>query len=437
MQPAIAPIPDPALATAPTRVRYKVVAFAAALAGVTYLDRICISVLAPSMMADLGLSKIQMGFVFSAFTLAYGAFEIPTAWWADRIGTRRVLTRIVLWWSAFTMLTAGAFNYASLLAVRFLFGVGEAGAWPCAARTFSRWIPAPARGKVQGIFFASAHLAGGLTPIIVTALLAYFSWRGVFILLGFVGVVWAIGWYRWFRDEPEQHPEANAAEVRLIAATRADEAAGHGDRELWHRLVRSPSMIGLCITHFANGYGAYFLMTWLPTYLEQQRGFKAGQLALFAGLPMLLSVVADLTGGVATDGLAKRFGLRFGRASTGGGGYFLAGVAVIAAAVTDQAVLAAVLIAVAAASSMFTTPATWSTVIEIGGRHVAVVGAAMNTVGQAGGFLSPIIVGFSAQKFSNWAVPLYIMGGLYFISAVCWFIIDPRKKIIPAEMTAR
>jgi MFS transporter, ACS family, glucarate transporter len=433
MEPAIAPVIKSVSGAAPTRVRYKVVAFAAALAGVTYLDRICISVLAPSMMRDLSLSKVEMGFVFSAFTLAYGLFEIPTAWWADRIGTRRVLTRIVLWWSAFTMLTAAAYNHVSLLVIRFLFGVGEAGAWPCAARTFSRWIPAKDRGKVQGVFFASAHLAGGLTPILVTALMVYFSWRAIFVIVGTVGVFWAIGWYRWFRDEPTGHPAVNEAELGLITANRGDYNAGHGDKELWARLLTSPSMIGLCVTHFANGYGAYFLMTWLPTYLEQQRGFHASQLALFAGLPMLLSVVADLTGGVVTDSLARRFGLRFGRATVGGGGYLIAGVAVLAAAATGHAVLAAVLIAVAAASSMFTTPSTWSTVIEIGGPNVAVVGAAMNTVGQAGGFLSPIVLAYSVQEFSNWAVPFYVMGGLYFISAACWCFINPCKSIVPTK----
>jgi sugar phosphate permease len=130
---------------------------------VTYLDRVCISKLAPDIMRDLGLTKVQMGWVFSAFALAYAAFEIPTAWWADRQGTRRVLTRIVVWWSSFTIATAGAFNYASLLALRFLFGVGEAGAWPGVARTFSRWIPRRERGTIQGIFFIGAHLAGGVT----------------------------------------------------------------------------------------------------------------------------------------------------------------------------------------------------------------------------------------------------------------------------------
>src|ERR1051325_3336665 len=160
----------------PTPVRYRVVAFAVALAGVTYLDRVSISILAPSIMRDLGLSRIQMGYVFSAFTFAYAIFEIPTAWWADRVGSRRVLARIVAWWSAFTMLTGAAFSYPALLAVRFLFGVGEAGAWPNAARVFSRWIPRRERGRVQGVFFAGAHLAGGLTPPLIAWIAEVLHW---------------------------------------------------------------------------------------------------------------------------------------------------------------------------------------------------------------------------------------------------------------------
>src|SRR3989339_95750 len=151
----------------PTRARYWVVGLAVLLAMVTYMDRACISTLAPDISRDLSLSKTQMGYVFSAFALAYAIFEIPTAWWADRMGTRNVLTRIVVWWSAFTMATAGAFNYTSLLVTRFLFGMGEAGAWPSVARTFSRWIPRSERGTIQGIFFMGAHAAGGLTPLLV------------------------------------------------------------------------------------------------------------------------------------------------------------------------------------------------------------------------------------------------------------------------------
>src|SRR5262249_14379255 len=165
-----------------TRVRYQVLAFTVALAGVTYLDRVCIATAKGQIQDDLELSNVQMGFVFSAFTLAYAVFEIPTGAWGDRIGPRRVLTRIVAWWSSFTIVTAAAFNYASLLAIRFLFGMGEAGAFPNASKVISRWFPAAERGTAQGIFFAGAHLGGGLTPMIVGHLLDVMDWRQVFVL---------------------------------------------------------------------------------------------------------------------------------------------------------------------------------------------------------------------------------------------------------------
>ena len=135
------------MTTSPTRARYRVVALATALGMITYLDRACIATLAPGIMRDLGLSTVQMGYVFTVFQLAYALFEIPTAWWADRKGTRSVLSRIVLWWSCLTAATGAAFSYPVLLGIRFLFGVGEAGAWPCVARTFSRWIPVASAGR--------------------------------------------------------------------------------------------------------------------------------------------------------------------------------------------------------------------------------------------------------------------------------------------------
>ncbi len=297
------------------RVRYRVVAFAVGLAGVTYLDRICISTLAPSIMRDLSLTKLEMSYVFSAFAVAYAAFEVPSAWWGERVGTRRVLTRIVCWWSAFTIATAAVWSYTSMLAIRFLFGAGEAGAWPNAARTFSRWIPAHERGRVQGVFFAGAFLAGGLTPALVAVLEPRLGWRGVFACFGLVGFVWAAAWYRWFRDEPAEHPAVGPAELALITAGRGD-AARHGvDGHTLRALAVSPSAWALCLGYFSNSYGSYFVMTWLPTYLAERRGFTAGSLALYSGLPMLLSVVSGLLGGIATDLLARRHGLRIGRVS--------------------------------------------------------------------------------------------------------------------------
>src|ERR1700710_752490 len=163
-------------------VRSRVVAFTMALAAVTYLDRVCIAVLAPKISAELDLSRVQMGYIFSAFAVAYAAFGVPLARWADRDGARKVLTYVVLIWSVFTMATAAAWNFVSMAVIRFLFGIGEAGAWPSVARVYSRWIPLAQRGRIQGIFFAGAHLSGGLTPLVVAALAGWLQWRMIFIV---------------------------------------------------------------------------------------------------------------------------------------------------------------------------------------------------------------------------------------------------------------
>lgn len=395
-----------------------------ALAAVTYLDRVCISVVAPSIMRDLNLTTIQMSYVFSAFTLAYAAFEIPTAWWADRIGSRAVLTRIVLWWSAFTVATAGAFNYASMLVIRFLFGVGEAGAWPNAARVFSRWIPARERGRVQGIFFAGAHLSGGLTPILVAYMATFLHWRTIFVIFGLVGAIWAACWYWWFRDEPRDHASVGPAERDLIESTRGLPPGHSGS---WGEVFRTRSLFPLCLQYVANTYGFYFFITWLPTYLSKARGLEKAELAIFAGLPLLLSVVADVTGGVTTDALSRRFGMRVGRCGVGGAGYFVAAVAMMSATLVDDGRLAGFLIAIGGAASMFTLAPAWATAIELGGPNSAVLSATMNTAGQIGGIMSPIVLAYIVDRLGNWSMPLQILAGLYLIASVCWIFIHPER----------
>jgi len=410
-----------------SQVRYKVVAAAVALAGVTYLDRVCISVLAPSIMKDLRLSQIQMSFVFSAFTAAYAIFEMPTAWWADRLGSRRVLTRIVLWWSGFTMITGAMFNYPSMLLARFFFGVGEAGAWPNAARVFSRWIPAKERGRVQGFFFAGAHLAGGLTPGLVAWIAMFLPWRMVFFLLGFVGIAWAGLWYRWFRDEPRDHPSVSVAERDLIESTRGLPPS-HSLDGAWGEVFRTPSVLPLCLQYVANSYGFYFFISWLPTYLMKARGMATGELALFSGLPLLLSAIADVTGGFTTDVLSRKFGVRIGTCSVGGGAYLLAAIFMLAGTLAGDPRLAGTLIAVGGAFSMFTLAPSWATAIGLGGRNTGLLSAVMNTSGQVGGVFSPIVLAFLVDRYGDWSLPLHVLSALYFLAAICWLFIEPRRN---------
>lgn len=412
----------------PSRVRYRVVGFMLALGAITYLDRACIAALSPDIRRDLGLSKEEMGWIFSAFAIAYAAFEIPTAWWSDRVGTRVVLTRIVAWWSGFTIATAAAWNLGSMIVIRFLFGIGEAGAWPNVARTFSRWIPRSERGTIQGIFFAAAHASGGLTPIIALAIAGLCGWRWTFVILGIPGIIWAIAWHRWFRDDPEQHPSVNPAELEKIVAGRDQSTGHHEGWAYWQQLLRHRNTWLLCLMYSPNSFGFYFCITWLPDYLREQHGFDSMKLGLFSGLPLILSIVADLLGGLATDAVTKRFGLRIGRAGVGAISYLAAGIAMFIATTTTQPELAAWCIAAAVAASMFTLGASWGAVIDVGGSHTGVVGAAMNTAGQIGSIACPLLVVW-LQQHHGWNAPLLLIGALYLVGAAAWAFINPHRKI--------
>ena len=420
---------EPTAASPPTRVRHRVVGLAVALAMVTYLDRACIAKLAPDIMRDLSLSKDQMSVVFGSFALAYAVFEIPTAWWADRQGTRRVLARIVVWWSVFTIATAAAFGYLSLVVIRFLFGIGEAGAWPCVARTFSRWVPLAQRGRVQGIFFSGAHLAGGLTPLLAYALSSIVGWRLVFVIFGLVGFVWVIAWHRYFRDDPAEHPGVNAAELDLIMAGRTHAAPAHEGWAYWRRLFAHRNTLPLCLSYIPNSCAFYFCITWLPTFLEEKHGFKSVSLGFFSGLPLIAAVVGDLFGGAATDWATRRFGLRLGRAGVAGLGNLLAGIAMIGATQVHNPYAAIGLISLSVTLTMFTLGATWGTCLDIGGAHVGVVSAAMNTAGQIGSVFGPLLVTTLLARTGDWNTPIFVIGGLFLAGATCWLVIDPRDRV--------
>lgn len=249
-------------------IRHRVLGMAVCLAFITYLDRVCIAITAPSIMHELGLTKVQMGYVFSAFTVAYGLFEVPTGWWGDKVGTRSVLMRIVVWWSTFTMATAIAFSYGSLLVIRFLFGIGEAGAWPNVAKTFSRWFPTSERGTAQGIFFMGAHLGGGVTPFLVAWLAARLGWRAVFPIFGSIGFFWAAAWYWWYRDDPAQHKSVREAELQHIRAGQT--AVGESD----HRGLWNSSILFLCLMYFTQTYGFYFSSRGCRLISKNRRGLR-------------------------------------------------------------------------------------------------------------------------------------------------------------------
>lgn len=408
-------------------VRGRVLAFAFLLAVVTYLDRICISAAAPFIMEDLQLSVLQMGVVFSAFTLAYSLFEIPSGWLGDVRGPRRVLTRIVLWWSGFTMLTAAAQGFRSLVVIRFLFGAGEAGAFPNIARSFSRWFPRQERGRANGVMFLGSRVGGMLSAPIALLLIARWGWRTSFVVFGLVGVVWAAAWYAWYRDRPEDHPSTTPEELAWIQQDGRPDAR-HVDTP-WHALLHSRNLYAICGMYFAFGYGLYFYFTWLPTFLIKELGFSLLAGGVFAALPFLLAGLADLGGGWLTDHLTRAYGLRVGRCHLGFAAFLSCAVLVFASTLALPAVGKAVLLALALAAADLALSACWAVPLDIAPDHAGVVTGCMNTLGNLGGLVGPLVVGIAVDRWQSWTVPFYITAVVYAGGACAWLAIDPTRRI--------
>jgi nitrate/nitrite transporter NarK len=244
-----------------------------------------------------------------------------------------------------------------------------------------------------------------------------------------VGVAWVATWLYWFRNDPSEHPSVSLSELALIVADRRP-VADHGTGwTYWRTLVRSRNVIALSIMYIPNCMMFYFCITWLPSYLLQRHGFNISGMALFAGLPLLVSIPGDLLGGWLTDRLCVRYGLRVGRCGLGAVAYVIVGFCLIAAAKAPSPVLAAVLIAAATGVTMFTLGAAWGTVMEIGANHVGVVGGTMNSIGNLVAMLNPLVVAYSVAWFASWDLPLYVMGALFLIGAGCWALVDPGQPV--------
>jgi ACS family glucarate transporter-like MFS transporter len=427
-----------------------VVTMATLLGMVTYLDRACIGTLDKPILHDLDLTvtvwgrkltpEFGLGCAYMAFALAYCAFGIPSARWADRIGTRTMLTAVVVAWSLCTFATGLAQGMVSLIVIRLLFGMGESGAWPAITRTLSRWIPYRERGTAQGVVWIGGHITAGVTPLLIDQLmrgtswhglhLPPLSWREVFVLLSMAGLIWAAVWYWWFRDEPEQHAKVNPAELAHIVSGRTAASSDGAPRgwAFWRRLLTHPSMIALCLMYLPNSFIFYFCITWFHRYLEEGRGLEGRTLAFFTGLPLLLSVLADVLGGTTTDWAVRRFGPRWGRAGVGLASYLTAGICVLLAGLIGNPLGAAWLFALGNAANMLMMGAGWGTCQDIGGGHAGTVSATMNTAGQLGAMTCPLLVIFLKDHY-GWNRPLVFIGLSFLVASISWLFIDPRNKV--------
>jgi MFS family permease len=390
---------------------------------ITYIDRVCISTAATDIRGELGLTPGQMGWVFSAFTFAYALFEVPSGWLGDVLGPRKVLARIVLWWSGFTAATGMVWNYATLLVARFLFGAGEAGAFPNMSRSLSRWFPLRERGYAHGVIFMGSRLGGAFTPLIIGPIVAAAGWRPAFWIFGGVGALWCIVWWRWFRDDPARHPQVNTDELKII---RAD--GEPREIRLSPRTLLRWNLLSICLMYFCFGYCLYFYLTWLPTYLTEARGFSPASMNIVHTAVLLAAAGASVLGGRLTDYLTKRHGLRVGRA-IGVVAMPLSGLALAGAALAESSTLSALALVLAAAAGDLCLSPSWAMCHDIGAEGAGTVTGFMNTFGNLGGSLSPLVVGKALDWWGSWTIPLLIAAGVAVLGGLLTLLIDTRKPL--------
>ncbi|MBA4065613.1 MAG: MFS transporter [Isosphaera sp.] len=479
---------------APTRVRYTVLAFLCTLSMITYIDRAFWGSAQEDIRRELGLKTVaDLAVALWAFQLAYALFEVPTGYLGDRFGPRKTLIRIVLWWSTFFCLTTlvgyefgtvalvGTAGLAVLVVFRFLFGVGEAGAYPNIARALYNWFPMSQRGTAQGAVWMSARFMGGLTPLIWLCLvdpdLLGLHWKTGFWLFGGIGLVWCLLFALYFRNTPEEHPAANRAERDLVAAGRGAEPI-HGGVP-WGTLVRSRNLWMVCGMYVCTNYGWYFFMYFLPDFLKRQFGGQAVTLgdravmALLAGGPLLVGVLGCIVGGRLTDRYVRRTGDRkWGRRRYGILGYAGAaaayGVAIVGASNQNMWVFAGGVALAGFFNDLIMGPA-WAVCQDIGRRHAAIVSGFMNMVGNLGGVttiivtatimnarvaakeaeLAPLVavVGEAAAApqtlaareaglIEGYIINLSLYAAAYVVGVFFWLMIDPTKPVVPDDPPA-
>lgn len=460
--------PPASVVKKPTRVRYGVLAFASALSMITYLDRVCIASAVDPLLAALHLTNVaDLKWAFAGFTFAYAAFEIPSGWLGDLFGPRIVLVRIVLWWSIFTALTGLAGlpvallqSLGFLILVRFLFGMGEAGAYPNITRALHNWFPFRERGLAQGTVWMSGRLMGGLTPLAWMLLVERLgvTWRAAFWCFGILGLAWCLLFAWWFRNRPEEKSSVNEMELELISTGRADRASPHAAVP-WLLFLKNRSLWCLCLMYFCGAFGWYFNITYLPSFLQEQYGVQSTSLlgAVYKGGPLWMGAIACLIGGWLTDWLVLRTGnRRWGRRAWGVAGYSLSAICYLICLKAPSAFTFFLAVSLAAFFNDLSMGAAWATCQDTGKRYAAIVAGCMNTVGNLGGAVAGWVTGSILQHFrdayaqpSKWSPggePGLILGSMhgyqinflcfaavYVIGVLLWLGVDATKPVVPDE----
>ncbi len=422
-----------------------------AAAAIAYISRNSLAVPADAISAELGMSKVDMGWVMGAFFWSYALAQIPSGALGQRWGTRRTLAFLAVLWSLAIGLTGLATGFWSFVLARLVFGVAQAGIFPCAANTVSKWFPASERGLPTGALGSFMSIGGALGIALTGFMIAGaewgdfkipgMSWRTAFALMAAPGIVWAMFFYYWFRDRPEEHRAVNRAELELIRTnetptdetsvdgTPANETKAPAAATPWLPILTSFSMWMICGQQFFRAAGYIFFATWFPSYLQESRGVTLAASGLLASLPLLANVAGCAVGGVMLDWVWRRTkSLRWSRQRLAIAAMLGCAACTLAAYFVVETLPAVIMISLGSFLAGFGGPIAYTTTIDKGGQHVAPVFGMMNMSGNLGAALCPVVVGMLFDLDIVDGV-LVMFAGVYLLAAICWAFLNPQGTI--------
>jgi sugar phosphate permease len=401
------------------------------LTTLTYLDRICISIVGIRIKSELQLNNEQFGWVLAAFALAYAVFEIPSGMLGDRIGPRLVFIRIVLFWSFFTAITGLVNGLVALIIVRFLFGAGESGTYPNSILVVSRWFPVNETGKALSWVGIGSQLGAAVAPLIIVPIAVAYGWRMPFFVIGSIGIVWVWICYSWFRDFPSQMKTIPVSEKKMIELS-----CRHQNRQHlvpWKLIFRNRTLWPLMLMYFCCQWANYFFIAWMPVYLQEGRGFSENAMKQITSFLFIAGVIGFLAGGAAGDWFLKRKGLKKGRRSTGMLGLGTCGFLLLMAAVSPDKIFTAGCLIGANFAFSFGVMVSYAVCADIGRNNAGTVTGAMNFFGQMGAFSLALIFGKIVQVTHHFDYPLYLLAIVLFTGCLLWLAIDPEKSLPSIE----
>jgi len=407
--------------------RYRTLALLCSLTTLTYLDRICISIVGVRVKTEFSLNNEQFGWILASFSLAYALFEIPSGVMGDRIGPKAVFIRIVLWWSLFTALTGFATGLLTLMILRFLFGIGESGTYPNCMIVMSRWFPAQEMGRSLTWVGIGSQIGSAIAPIIIVPLAVAYGWRMPFYVNAAIGLVWVLICYGWFRDTPREMKNISPAELSYIENNSRYSPTQHSIS--WKMILKNRNVWFLMLMYFCCQWANYFFVAWMPVYLQEGRNFSENDMKLTVFTLFIVGIIGFLAGGVAGDVLMKKKGLRFGRRFVGILGLGMCSLLLFLGAVLPQNAMAAYCLIAANGFFSFGVMVSYAVCTDIGRNNAGTVTGAMNFFGQMGAFFLAVIFGKIVESTGSFKYPLYVVALVMLTGALLWLAIDPLKQI--------